>query len=247
MPTRLTETDTAPRRKPWVPALALVAMAAVALVVAFPGIVKTRRAAAAAACMENLPRLYKAISLYQADNSGMLPPSNPDRTEYWETVAHGGYAPPRTRVHPFAKYEKGLDSTKCPLDGHAYTLRFSVSMAPLFDVETKPNEIRVIDPQPGTVLAECHTHLDKGYSHKLFGSASTYAAMAANREGFHHVLRADGSVDRVDAKSVRQVAWSKRGPSESWVESSPRTDLGTPWEVFPGEPWPPKWAYRWKP
>ncbi len=188
-----------------------------------PVFAKVRENGRMTTCTSNLHQLGLAIQMYEADNSGGLPPS----FEYPRAIGKRYGLPPNWSFDPLHPYVTDPDIYYCPDGSHDLSTTYLYRVASLLSVDTdQPQETpgKMIKPEPNTVLVLCMDHLTNPYS-------------PTQRQGSYLALRSSGSVSRVGAQKVSQ--WMYHA-GHWYPPGSPPILNASFWEVFPDEPWPPQ-------
>ena len=206
--------------------LVVVGILAVLAALLFPVFFHARKAARLSACLSNLRQLGLAVQMYENDSDGHLPAEDP------QMVLFGRGKAAHTH-NPLGKYGMTAALFRCPEAGKwygaatDYQIRFV--LMPL-RLDNTADFLR-LEPEPGTVLAFCKWHLEDA-QHENYGQRPDGTLFWKNK-GFFNVLRVDGSVARVDSGQVQPKGWE-------WGEFAGKYQDLNLYELFPGEPWPPR-------
>lgn len=188
----------------------------------FPVFAKARERARQTVCESNLHQIGLAIQMYQADHNNVLPEAFGDASE----VA----ADQRPALDPLLAYEHAPAIYHCPDAlyhenglfgpfGRVY-LDYNYRVSELLNCNQRlfPCGIpsAVMKPEPMSVLVEDLKH--------------------SNSYDVHLILRENGSVSRVPA--AQAVLWQYYGGN--WHTGLSDPNRSRPWEVYPGEAWPPQ-------
>ena len=236
--------------------LVVVTILALLAALLFPVFAQARRRSLFASATIGLRQIGVATSQYIVDNDGHVPIRNWGYLEYWQYKEdeRSGRRSDATD-DPLAAYgavgwNPGMRGIKqsdnpmmCPGVNRSYEYRWTFSIREDLDEVTPPQEVRRVEPQPGSVLVRCNNLLTKGYITGFFGSSTTYSANPAEREGRELLLRGDGSVTNVDTRSERLLLRRPLDGVDTWTEAhwdDPQS--GQAFSAWPGEPWPPDWT-----
>jgi len=214
----------------------LVVIAIVSLLAAliFPVFARVKRDARRTQCISNLGQLGLAVQLYQEDANGFLPVG--EVISWQNTMGDGSKTrvqSTRDMIKPLLRYVRDSEALTCPENDGFFLPRWVQSFSPALD------ESRLMVPSSGTVLAQCIHHLDLGWRGGP-GFEQFTSFPAKNRQGFHLVLHADGSVGKVNAHDVIQLAFRSIHGLDVWTPATGR-DGPHIYDVFPEEHWPPEW------
>ena len=211
----------------------IVVIAILALLAALlsPIFFHARKQARNSACLSNLRQLGLATQVYENDFDGHLPAEDPGYIVYDRGAA--------AHIHnPLEKYGMIPPLFRCPEAGKwyitatDYDIRFVLMPLFLSPINGVAADNLRLEPEPGTVLAFCHWHLEDA-EHINYGQNPDGSLFWRNK-GFFNVLRADGSVSKVDSSQVHPQAWD-------WGEYAGKYQKrANEYELFPGEPWPPR-------
>lgn len=214
----------------------LVVTAIIALLAAllFPVFAQAKKNAYTTTCISNFRQYGLSIQLYQNDFEDKLPVGT--ILKWRNQKGDGTFFPEdstRDMIRPLKSYGGGDAAFRCPHRNQLFLARWIVRL------NTNPGESRIIEPLPNTALAECHHHLTQGW----YGASNweSYVGDPAHREGFHLVLRADGSVGKVNAHAVKQYTYKKVNGIDVWTLCNEIDDCYPSRDVFPDEAWPPTW------
>ena len=219
----------------------LVVVAIIVLLAAllFPVMARAKREASRTQCISNLRKLGLVVQMYQDDSNGMLPVG--EIVTWQNTMADGSKTKvqsTRDVLKPLLRYARSDAVLTCPVNDEAFSARWVQSLSPVL------NQSRLMVPEPGLVLARCMHHLDVGW----IGRPGFQSIQSANaRRGFYLALRIDGSVSKVNVREIKQMVYSRVNGNDVWTVSDsviPPTippNFRQPYEVFPGEHWPPEW------
>jgi len=192
----------------------------------FPVFFHARKAARLSACLSNLRNLGLATQMYENDFDGHLPAEDPQMMLF-------GRGKSSHTHNPLEKYGMTAALFRCPEAGKWYAAatdyRIRFVLTPM-RLDNTLDFLRV-EPEPGTVLAYCKWHLEDA-QHENYGQRPDGTLFWRNK-GFFNVLRADGSVARVDSGLVQPK-------DRDWDESAGKYQRTELYDVFPGEPWPPR-------
>lgn len=208
----------------------LVVITIIALLAAmlFPVMVEARARGYRTSCASNLRQIGQGLEMYRGDSDGILPIAIPDAGR--DPIL--AYFPKPVRM--------------CSTGPFHFFYRFSVVHSnPYFTTFWEDHGVKdhvagtYWEPDPGFVLAICHAHLRRGWTKDTIQVIP--ASGPQGRLGRHVVLRADGSVDEVDAQAVRQFSglvengkavWSLLPPGQLPPPFAPTIDR------YPYEPLP---------
>ena len=220
----------------------LVVTAIISLLAAllFPVFARAKREACRTQCLSNLRQLGLAVQMYQDDSNGMLPVG--EILSWQNTMGDGSKGKvqsTRDLLKPLLRYTHSDAVMTCPENDEGFTARWIQSFSPVLD------QTRVMVPEPGLVLARCMHHLDVGWTGRP-GFQSIQPA--TERRGLYLALRIDGSVSKVNVQEVAQMNYSWKDGKDVWTRSDGEMtqvpnnpEFRAPYEVFPGEHWPPEW------
>ena len=196
----------------------------------FPVFAKARERARQTVCESNLHQIGLAISMYQSDNGGGLPPVFGDVS--FRPVAE---QPEDDALLP---YEHSPEIYHCPdralypnVNGGSYRQDYHYRVFDMVSYdETHGLPDAILRPEPTTILVYDDNHgreNDPGKSYHGYASGVTYI-----------VLKADASVARIAGEKTADWFHST---GNTFVPFNPGGGTGgIPWPVFPGEPWPPQ-------
>lgn len=218
----------------------------------FPVFAKARQRARETTCISHLRQIGQAAQMYMADHNGRLPSHNPYGRLQWRKGLPQESARWVTKGYheePLENYGVTRDILRCPSYGGesmqgGYKWRFRLSLTNYTDRFTERRtrgRNRRIRPQPDSVLAYCIRHLTEGYYKTSRGEGYSFGN---NRKGIYLVLRENGAVQRVPAGQVKIWGYEQVKDKDKWYPIQyPHPASLRPWQqydVFPNEPWPPK-------
>lgn len=223
--------------------LIVVGIIGVLVALLLPVLSSARGSARKISCVSNLRQVGAAVHAYMSDFDGLLPPLNPYQgLDRRPDGTIRDYAP-----EPLEAYGMTDGLARCPeYSGPgrqaSYQWRFVVDTRHGYAWPITPidgaNQRRVL-PSPEGVLGYCRRHLTRGFA------GETYHWEPSERAGSYQVLRGDGSVRPVSAGHVRVWCFERATGRDHWYPLPAGPAVGDPWQrfdVFPGEPWPPKFA-----
>lgn len=211
--------------------LVVVTILALLTAILLPLLVQARENGYRTSCASNLRQLGHAFAMYEADHDGSLPHRAPNAGipgHFNSPLA--AYAPESVHVCSRGPY------------GYLYRIFFLVDRnqpAQLWPGLGDRTLTLVSDPDPGTVLAVCDAHLLEGFS--VRDNVPWIAMTPSGRRGRQLLLRADGSVDDIDAHAGRTMSPGVRNGQpvwETWGWSDPLPLGRMLMDLYPKEPAP---------
>jgi len=193
--------------------LVVITILGVLAALLFPVFLKARENANKTVCVSNLRQIGLALQMYQADDSGVLPPMFGDASSIPVNE--------RTGLDTLQPYEHDPALYHCPdrrgpiPESHFLREDYQYRVQDLLQIQDKDGQPEaIVRPAPLSVLLYDWHHTQ--------GRDTTYS-----------ILRANGSVSYVPLS--RAVSWSYL-PGGRWVQGAGDPEM----EVFPDEPWPPQ-------
>ena len=202
--------------------LVVVAIVTIIAAISFSVLGSAKNQAKKSVCIGNLHQIGTAAAMYQSDNDGFLPATNP-RTDAVFTAKGISFLP-----DPLGPYGASMDIYHCP----SSTMRARRGYEQLTDylfrfvlnIDSRAGASAgdyIVAPQGSSVIAWDWNHTD----------GSDYIG----GKGSWLVLKADTSVGKVKANALRK-SFLVGG---NWTFAAPSNPNAYGEMVFPGEDWPP--------
>ncbi len=198
-------------------------------------------------CLSNLRQIGQALLMYQQDYNGRMPLDEPLRHVNHNSGATG------KGENQLKANGATADVLRCPEQsgpGYQWRIRFDLRHAidpkekDQPDAPPSDKNHKRVRHEPNSVVAYCYRHLTEGYQSRPWGA---YTMGPGVRKGIYLVLRADGTAQRVPAGQVMLWDYERAGDEDKWYrvpwgpgDPHPSTFNTVRFDVFPNEPWPPK-------